>query len=75
MLARPSSTHSNGSDGGGVYLDGSDIDSNGFALAREAFGNEPDAVNLWIGDERSVSSMHRDPYQNMYAVVVGEKVS
>lgn len=32
-------------------------------------------VNLWIGDHRAVSSFHRDPYENMYAVLVGEKVS
>lgn len=32
-------------------------------LAREAFGNEPDAVNLWIGDERSMSSVHKDHYE------------
>lgn len=33
------------------------------ALAREAFGNEPDAVNLWIGDDRSVSAVHKDHYE------------
>lgn len=32
-------------------------------VAREAFGNEPDAVNLWIGDERSKSSVHKDHYE------------
>jgi len=32
-----------------------------------------EAVNLWIGDERSVSSIHKDHYENMYAVVSGEK--
>ena len=43
------------------------------ALGRKLFGKGPDAVNLWIGDARSVSSMHRDPYENLYAVVHGEK--
>eukprot|EP00928_Gymnodinium_smaydae_P011420 TRINITY_DN14216_c0_g1_i1.p1 TRINITY_DN14216_c0_g1~~TRINITY_DN14216_c0_g1_i1.p1 ORF type:complete len:371 (+),score=48.88 TRINITY_DN14216_c0_g1_i1:293-1405(+) len=43
-------------------------------LAVEAFGNEPEAVNLWIGDERSVSSCHMDHYENLYVVVRGEKV-
>ncbi|CAE7895991.1 Jmjd7 [Symbiodinium microadriaticum] len=43
-------------------------------LARQAFGNEPEAVNLWIGDERSVSSCHKDPYENLYLVVRGEKL-
>lgn len=33
------------------------------ALAREAFGNEADAVNLWIGDERSLSAVHKDHYE------------
>mmetsp|Transcript_9416 Transcript_9416/g.12297 ORF Transcript_9416/g.12297 Transcript_9416/m.12297 type:complete len:347 (+) Transcript_9416:72-1112(+) len=43
-------------------------------IAHEAFGNDPEAVNIWIGDERSVSSMHKDFYENMYCVVRGEKV-
>lgn len=43
-------------------------------LAVEAFGNEPEAVNLWIGDERSVSSCHMDHYENLYTVVRGEKI-
>ncbi|CAM9247938.1 unnamed protein product [Choristocarpus tenellus] len=42
-------------------------------FAKEAFGNEPDAVNLWIGDDRAVSSVHKDHYENMYCVVRGEK--
>ncbi|THV08551.1 Clavaminate synthase-like protein [Dendrothele bispora CBS 962.96] len=33
----------------------------------------PDAVNLWIGDGSSVSSIHSDPYENLYTVVRGEK--
>lgn len=33
------------------------------ALARETFGNEPDAVNLWIGDDRSLSAVHKDHYE------------
>jgi peptidyl-lysine (3S)-dioxygenase / protease len=33
----------------------------------------PEAVNLWIGDERSVSSMHKDFFENLYCVVSGEK--
>ncbi|RLN56243.1 hypothetical protein BBJ29_002584 [Phytophthora kernoviae] len=42
-------------------------------LAMQAFGNEPDAVNIWIGDERAVSTMHKDHYENMYCVVKGQK--
>lgn len=44
------------------------------ALADEAFGTDKlEAINLWIGDERSVSSMHKDHYENMYVVISGEK--
>ncbi|CAM9872984.1 unnamed protein product [Discosporangium mesarthrocarpum] len=43
-------------------------------FAKEAFRNEPDAVNLWIGDERAVSSLHKDHYENMFCVVRGEKI-
>lgn len=46
-------------------------------LADEAFANNgcpgPEAVNLWIGDERSVSSIHKDHFENMYVVIQGEK--
>ncbi|DAZ93002.1 TPA: hypothetical protein N0F65_006518 [Lagenidium giganteum] len=42
-------------------------------LGKETFGNDPDAVNIWIGDERAISSMHKDHYENMYCVVVGRK--
>lgn len=34
---------------------------------------EPDAVNLWIGDDRSVTTTHRDPYDNLYLVLRGRK--
>lgn len=33
-----------------------------------------EAVNLWMGDERSVTSAHKDHYENLYAVLRGEKV-
>lgn len=39
----------------------------------EAFGKTPDAVNFWMGDERAVTSMHRDHYENLYCVVKGWK--
>ncbi|KAG7190064.1 hypothetical protein KM043_006205 [Ampulex compressa] len=41
--------------------------------ANEAFGKSPDAVNLWMGDSRAITSMHKDPYENIYCVVSGEK--
>ncbi|KAF5363697.1 hypothetical protein D9756_000620 [Leucocoprinus leucothites] len=39
----------------------------------EALDRYPDAVNLWIGDGRSATSIHSDPYENIYTVVRGEK--
>lgn len=41
--------------------------------ATEAFGVAPDVANLWIGDERSVTSLHKDHYENIYYVVAGAK--
>lgn len=41
--------------------------------ATEAFGCLPEAVNLWIGNHRSETSFHKDHYENLYAVVSGEK--
>lgn len=44
-------------------------------FAEEAFGTGgPDAVNLWIGDDRATSSMHKDHYENLFYVLSGEKV-
>ncbi|KAK6504629.1 hypothetical protein TWF481_006568 [Arthrobotrys musiformis] len=34
----------------------------------------PDAANIWIGNHHSVSSLHKDPYQNLYGVLLGTKV-
>mmetsp|Transcript_512 Transcript_512/g.1228 ORF Transcript_512/g.1228 Transcript_512/m.1228 type:complete len:481 (-) Transcript_512:462-1904(-) len=53
-----------------------------FPWAEEAFfGNQtigmergPDAVNLWMGDERAVSAMHKDHYENLFYVLSGEKI-
>lgn len=49
-----------------------DVDAD-LPWASEAFGAEPDAVNLWIGNDQSVTSFHKDHYENLYAVVTGEK--
>ncbi|RKP17971.1 hypothetical protein ROZALSC1DRAFT_23684 [Rozella allomycis CSF55] len=38
-------------------------------FASEALDAKPDAVNLWIGNEKSTTSMHKDHYENLYAVV------
>jgi jumonji domain-containing protein 7 len=45
-----------------------------FPFAEEAFGTgPPDAVNIWIGNEHSVSSTHKDFYDNLYYVCHGQK--
>lgn len=49
-----------------------DVDAE-LAWASKALGGPPDAVNLWIGDDRSETSFHKDHYENLYAVVAGEK--
>nr|CAJ26373.1 putative phospholipase [Brachypodium sylvaticum] len=41
--------------------------------ASEALGCLPEAVNLWIGNSCSVTSFHKDHYDNVYAVLSGEK--
>ncbi|KAG8703869.1 hypothetical protein FRC08_002584 [Ceratobasidium sp. 394] len=41
--------------------------------ASEALDCTPDAVNVWIGGSRSVTSVHSDPYENIYTVVRGSK--
>ncbi|KAK0082117.1 hypothetical protein PV325_011035 [Microctonus aethiopoides] len=41
--------------------------------ATEAFGKDPDAINFWMGDKRAITSMHKDPYENIYCVISGEK--
>lgn len=44
------------------------------SFAAPAFkGQAPDATNLWIGDHRAVTSLHRDPYENLYMVLKGSK--
>ncbi|KAL4716497.1 hypothetical protein ACJJTC_015925 [Scirpophaga incertulas] len=43
------------------------------SFASEAFNKSPDAVNFWMGDERAVTSMHKDPYENIYCVIDGYK--
>ncbi|XP_063542452.1 uncharacterized protein LOC134751046 [Cydia strobilella] len=50
----------------------SDIQSE-IPFASEAFNKSPDAVNFWMGDDRAVTSMHKDPYENIYCVIDGFK--
>ena len=39
----------------------------------QILGNKPDAINLWLGNSASVTALHRDPYENIYAQVKGAK--
>jgi jumonji domain-containing protein 7 len=39
-----------------------------------SIGSKPDVVNIWIGNDNAVSSLHKDPYENFYAVVKGQKI-
>lgn len=50
-----------------------DVDEARFPFAEEAFGCKPEAVNLWLGDARSVTALHKDHYENLYVVVCGRK--
>lgn len=42
-------------------------------FARIALGRDPDAVNLWIGNSKSVTATHRDNYENIYVQIIGSK--
>ncbi|XP_022097445.1 jmjC domain-containing protein 7-like [Acanthaster planci] len=41
--------------------------------ASEALGKQPDAVNFWMGEDKAITSMHKDHYENLYCVISGEK--
>lgn len=41
--------------------------------ASKALGAKPDAVNFWMGSARSITSMHKDHYENIYVVIRGSK--
>ncbi|KAI0422202.1 phospholipase A2 [Xylaria grammica] len=43
------------------------------AFARIALERDPDAINLWIGNSRSVTALHRDNYENIYVQIAGRK--
>lgn len=50
-----------------------DLDYSLLHFAKLAFNKEPDAINFWMGDTRAVTSMHKDPYENIYCVISGFK--
>ncbi|GAB0096810.1 JmjC domain-containing protein [Sergentomyia squamirostris] len=50
-----------------------DVDVESLNFTKESFNKDPDALNFWMGDERAVTSMHKDPYENIYCVISGHK--
>lgn len=42
-------------------------------FGQKIFNKQADACNFWMGKNPSVSSLHKDHYENIYAVVTGEK--
>ncbi|XP_058057935.1 bifunctional peptidase and (3S)-lysyl hydroxylase Jmjd7 isoform X2 [Anopheles bellator] len=50
-----------------------DVCETSLEFASDAFNKSPDAVNFWMGDERAITSMHKDPYENIYCVISGYK--
>ncbi|KAK4546338.1 hypothetical protein LTR36_002015 [Oleoguttula mirabilis] len=42
-------------------------------FARIALDEGADAINLWLGDDRSVTALHKDNYENIYVQVRGQK--
>ncbi|KAI9649011.1 hypothetical protein NHQ30_001577 [Ciborinia camelliae] len=50
----------------------SDVEKD-ISFARIALQQDPDAINLWIGNSHSLTSLHKDPYQNIYVQILGQK--
>jgi jumonji domain-containing protein 7 len=46
---------------------------NDISWARIALQKMPEAVNLWLGNSRSVTALHQDNYENIYCQIIGEK--
>lgn len=40
-------------------------------IGENIFESKPDACNFWMGRSESVSSIHKDPYDNLYQVING----
>lgn len=50
-----------------------DIDINTLNFATESFNKTPEAINFWLGEDRAITSMHKDPFENIYCVIDGHK--
>ncbi|KAG5925995.1 hypothetical protein E4U42_003753 [Claviceps africana] len=42
-------------------------------FARIALQKSPDAVNLWIGNSKSVTATHKDNFENIFVQIIGSK--
>ncbi|POR33997.1 Transcription factor jumonji/aspartyl beta-hydroxylase [Tolypocladium paradoxum] len=42
-------------------------------FARIALQKSPDAVNLWIGNSKSVTAAHKDNFENVFVQILGRK--
>ncbi|KAK3685616.1 cupin-like domain-containing protein [Podospora appendiculata] len=42
-------------------------------FARIALQRDPEAINMWIGNSRSVTALHKDNYENIYVQIAGRK--
>ncbi|KAK5993163.1 Bifunctional peptidase and (3S)-lysyl hydroxylase Jmjd7 [Cladobotryum mycophilum] len=42
-------------------------------FARIALQKQPEAINLWIGNSKSITAMHRDNFENIFVQVIGKK--
>ncbi|KAJ4388973.1 hypothetical protein N0V93_006435 [Gnomoniopsis smithogilvyi] len=42
-------------------------------FARIALEKDAEAINMWIGNSRSVTALHKDNYENIYVQIQGQK--
>ncbi|KAF1945941.1 Clavaminate synthase-like protein [Clathrospora elynae] len=42
-------------------------------FARIALEKDPDAINFWLGNSKSVTALHKDNYENIYVQILGRK--
>lgn len=44
-----------------------------FLLTLDGHNKPLDAINFWLGNDESVTAMHRDNYENVYCQIIGLK--
>lgn len=50
-----------------------DVPAQGPPFARIALSQTPEAINFWLGNSLSTTSLHKDNYENIYVQVRGKK--